>query len=623
MLQNAGDLRRMREGVEQRRQPIYAGFEKMRDDAHSQLTYKPAGASEEVSRNPTIRAAALEGDCNAAYQLALMGVITGNADFFRLCAQILDDWSGTLKRITGADAVLCAGLSPFKMANAAEILRAQAHVWPAESATRFGIFLKNVVLPVLDDFAPFANGNWDTAALKTMMAIAIYNDDRDLFDRVLVYYNHGCGDGRLEHYVYANGQCQESGRDQQHTQLGLAHMGDCCEMAWHQGLDLYGMLDNRLLKGFEYTARYVLGEDVPFEPDLDQTGKYRHQVISVRSPLRAVFEQIYNHYVNRRGLSGPWVAKAAEKLRPEGPGFGADHTGFGTLLYSRPAGADPDRVPSARVAGVHVAAREGALVVDWVPLVAQSSYSVVRTEGSGRNARRISVKRGQDVLQDSRVRAGDAYSYRVTADHAAGLSNAATAIAGLPSGWQRSSMRGSVTCSGGSWLLTAGGAADFSVPDAGMFCVSTKPSGDGALTARLSPVFASQALTAGLVCGDATSGPAALLLLEPGKTGGGERVAWTVRLHIREAGENSFAVAGEQTLASPMVQYGRMSMPLSLRLRSGSAMWAAEYSVDGVAWTSVGQYATATHPLRAGMVVASGLETVTTDVVFDHVAWTH
>jgi hypothetical protein len=65
-------------------------------------------------------------------------------------------------------------------------------------------------------------------------------------------------------FINETGQCQESGRDQGHTQLGLAHLGDCCEIAWHQGLDLYGYADSLLLKGVEYTAKYNLGETVPF-----------------------------------------------------------------------------------------------------------------------------------------------------------------------------------------------------------------------------------------------------------------------------------------------------------------------------------------------------------------------
>jgi len=75
-------------------------------------------------------------------------------------------------------------------------------------------FFRRVLLPVLPDFAPFANGNWDTAVIKCMMAIGIFCDDVDLVDDALRYYLHGCGNGRLENYIYTGGQCQESGRDQ-------------------------------------------------------------------------------------------------------------------------------------------------------------------------------------------------------------------------------------------------------------------------------------------------------------------------------------------------------------------------------------------------------------------------
>jgi len=59
------------------------------------------------------------------------------------------------------------------------------------------------------------------------------------------------------------------------------------------------LIDDRLLKGFEYTAKYNLGEDVPFTETVDRTGKYHHTRISDkgRGRLRAVYEQVYNHYV--------------------------------------------------------------------------------------------------------------------------------------------------------------------------------------------------------------------------------------------------------------------------------------------------------------------------------------
>ena len=88
-------------------------------------------------------------------------------------------------------------------------------------------------------------------------------------------------------------------------------------------------------------ANYNLGEDVPFQETLDRTGKYHHTRISIvsRGELRAVYELLYNHYVKRARLDAPYTQKAAEKIRPEGPGLpSADHPGFGTLLFSRDAG---------------------------------------------------------------------------------------------------------------------------------------------------------------------------------------------------------------------------------------------------------------------------------------------
>jgi len=284
--------------------------------------------------------------------------------------------------VSGADAVLMAGLGPFKMVNAAEIIRYTNAGWSDTDIRQAERMFQEAIYPTLKDFAPFANGNWDTAAIKTVLAIGVFCNDRAIFERALRYYVNGAGDGRLTYYVINDaGQCQESGRDQQHTQLGLAHLGDCCEIAWHQGLDLYSHADNRLLKGFEYTAKYNLGEAVPFVETLDRSGKYHHTVISIqgRGNLRPVYEQIFNHYVNRAGLAAPWTQKAAGKIRPEGPGQpGADHPGFGTLLYSKPASTTAAHVsapPGAPGAIISEASSTG-IQLTWVSAIGATSYVV-------------------------------------------------------------------------------------------------------------------------------------------------------------------------------------------------------------------------------------------------------
>ncbi len=82
------------------------------------------------------------------------------------------------------------------------------------------------------------------------------------------------------------------------------------------------------------------GEDVPFEPYNDISGRFPASTISTsgRGKLRSIFEQVYNHYAFRVNGIPPekykYTKAAADKLRPEGAGFNADNAGFGTLFFS-------------------------------------------------------------------------------------------------------------------------------------------------------------------------------------------------------------------------------------------------------------------------------------------------
>ena len=61
----------------------------------------------------------------------------------------------------------------------------------------------------------------DASCMSGVASWAVFLDNRTMLNTVLEYYKSGRGNGRLEHYIYASGQCQESGRDQGHTQLGI------------------------------------------------------------------------------------------------------------------------------------------------------------------------------------------------------------------------------------------------------------------------------------------------------------------------------------------------------------------------------------------------------------------
>ncbi len=577
ILHTLDDLNRMKATVAQGAEPWKSGFEKLKAHPQSQASYTMLGPFAEISRNPTVHQREFDLDANAAYQCAVMWYITGDAAYARKSEQIVDGWSATLKRVGGRDAVLAASLSPFKMINAAEILRSTNSGWPAAQAKQAERMFVTVIYPVIENFALFANGNWDTGSIKTMLAIAVFANDRDMFERALRYAVSGDGDGRITHYIHESGQCQESGRDQAHTQLGLAHLGDALEIAWNQGLDLYGFADNRLLKGFEYTARYNLGEEVPFAPDIDRTGRYEHRKISERGPFRPVYEEILNHYVNRMGLAAPYVQKAVERTRPEGAAFGADHPGFGTILFARAAGHAAWHGTPAAPAGLVAEGAADHISLSWLPVRDASKYQVKRD-----GAVIASAVNGTSYT-DTNVKAGRVYRYAVTA----GSSDSASvgAGAGLPEGW------------------SADGPAQF---DGQAFHLEGPAyrtmEGDGVLTARFVPQVASAFVKLGLEMGQSIA-----LTIAPGV--GAQN--WMV------------AMAGKPAavLGAPYTSEGRLMEPCWLRLARSHDRFTGSISPDGEHWTVIGEtIASLPRTLTVGMPFRSGIDRMTTTVTFDQVS---
>ena len=340
ILHTTADLERMRKQVALGAQPYLDGFKALQNHSQSSSDYVVRGGFEETGRKPSVKSTEHESDANAAYQNAMMWAITGRQAHADKAIEILNAWSYKLKVISGRDRILSAGISGVKFAAAAEILRHTEAGWATDDIAQMESMLTKVYYPMLKDMADFANGNWALAALQTVMAIAVFTDDQAMFDRAVDWFHNGKDNARLTHYVInAAGQCQESGRDQQHTMLGLGYLSVVAEIAWNQGLDLYGAEDNRILAGFEYTAAYNLGNDVSFQETTDTTGKYHHTSISSKGrgnfSSRPIFEMVYNHYKHRRVMDCPFTEAVVKKTRPEGPGFKGDHIGFGTILFTR------------------------------------------------------------------------------------------------------------------------------------------------------------------------------------------------------------------------------------------------------------------------------------------------
>ncbi len=338
ILHTMSDLARMKSKVAAGAQPYLDGYNVFRAHPLSSATYAVQGGFAEMGRRPDVNTVQSEDDADAAYQTAIMWAITGDPAYAKKSIQILDTWSAHLTTISGLDAILAAGFDGYKLVNAAEIIRYTNAGWSATGIAAAERMFRGVFYPVIKNFATFANGNWSLSCMMTMMGIGVFTEDHAMFGRAVDWYYSGTDNGRLTHYVINDtGQGQESGRDQGHAQLGIGCAAQAAEIGWNQGLDMYGAVSNRLLKGFEYTASYNLGNTVPFVAMVDTTGQYPQTSISpiARGMLRPIYEMVYNHYKVRRGIPCPYTEQAAAKLRPEGAAIKADPPGFGTLLFTQ------------------------------------------------------------------------------------------------------------------------------------------------------------------------------------------------------------------------------------------------------------------------------------------------
>jgi hypothetical protein len=358
MLHTQADFDRMRSRVSAGTQPWKAGWDKLVANGRAQSSWRANPQETIIRGGDGQNYGILYNDIAAAYQNALRWRGSGSAAHGDTARDILNAWSGTLKTVTGnADRFLAAGIYGYQFANAAEIMRG----YSGFDLNRFKTMMLNVFYPVNDDFLRNHNGacitnywaNWDLCTINSILAIGILCDDQAKIDRAVAYFRTGAGNGSVGHaipFLHAGGlaQWQESGRDQGHTMMGIGLMGTFCEMAWNQGIDLYGHDSNRFLKACEYVARYNLGQDVPFTTYRWGTGtncaQREHTVISSasRGENRPVWALVHSHYVQRRGLAAPNLTSYKDRVQPEGGGGdygpnsgGYDHLGFGTLTHTR------------------------------------------------------------------------------------------------------------------------------------------------------------------------------------------------------------------------------------------------------------------------------------------------
>jgi hypothetical protein len=281
------------------------------------------GKDAEVSRDDAI----------AAYAQSLLWYFTGEDVYARRSIAILNSWS-TLQGFTaGSDQDrLQAGWTGSVFASAAEIMRGHPD-WLARDIDRFQAMFRRAYYPQLKTASTW-NGNVDLTQIEALMAIAVFNEDKEEFDQAIdrlkirnraYFYLQSdgprpasiAGDGGNLQAFWSNpkrwidGLTQETCRDNgHHSQFGLGSALHAAEIAWHQGVDVYGENQERYTAAMELLATQFLSGSMQGVSKNDSPTVNRFDA----------WEVGYNHYHGRKGIGLPNTEKLIdEQIRVKAP----------------------------------------------------------------------------------------------------------------------------------------------------------------------------------------------------------------------------------------------------------------------------------------------------------------
>jgi hypothetical protein len=347
--------------------PMTRAFAALRTSRFGVLTYQPrplpiitTQANVTTADESELRAAP-----KAAYAHALQWVVTGLPVHRDKALQVLDSWAMTLQNIQASDgaddqpALEAAWATPIWI-NAAEIMRYYNNgeaMWPEASIQQFDVMVDLLMKFVNTTLAQNRTNNWGTSGALSIMAAGAYQNKQELFDAGVQYWRK-----LLPVNVFATGELGETCRDCVHAQYGIVGLIQGAEVAYHQGVDLYGTVltgddGPRLVKGLEYMTQSLLGVAQPATcgaPSCAGNGNDHY----------AGWEMGFNHYVNRMKMMLPHTQDFVT-MRNRIAGSGDHFLGWTTVTHAdldlggapivtdagRPPGATPQPAGSSPSGG--------------------------------------------------------------------------------------------------------------------------------------------------------------------------------------------------------------------------------------------------------------------------------
>lgn len=416
------DLDRMKYMVEAQIDPWYTSYQNMVSDSKSSYDYVVQGDESftELGRDSGVNYNAWNSDIRAAYYNAIMWYITEDTRHADKAVEIFKAWSNLTSVTSGGTDALSGGVG-YIMIEAAEIIKSTYSGWATSDIDAFKAMLvypgySTTVAPsgnitfywMSYQGDPIRHGNQGLSGWRTVMAMGTFLDNEIMYDRALRYlkgsphrsddlpypsgpntsttvketdahadtYNITRGYDNedygynevMTNYIYENGQCQESSRDQDHVHFGLGLLGSMAEMAWNQGDNLYSHVDSRLLLGLEFSLKYNVSylasypdqvsawTPTNFLQGFDRTGRWYSKSMSPDgiggfTSNRPNWEMSTAHYIGR-GFKTEEEAKWTQRARNksielsgyEKAGWSNDAIGWGGLTFRRPDGCYGDPI---------------------------------------------------------------------------------------------------------------------------------------------------------------------------------------------------------------------------------------------------------------------------------------
>jgi hypothetical protein len=246
--------------------PMKTGFSTMKSFFGANLSYSPNPLAQVavVASGVGPDEANFRDASHAAYAHALQWVITGNSANKDKAIQIYNSWSKVFRGMTPVAAqrqLEAAWVIPVWVAGA-EIIRYYNHGaagWAEADIRQFCGMLDTLLSYTKIICTDKRTNNWGSSAALSMLAAGVFENDTAKFSLGKSFYQF-----LLPYQVEKTGLVMETCRDCNHAEYNMIGMLQAAEVAWKQGVDLYGIkLDSqttpRLMMGLEFQANSFLG----------------------------------------------------------------------------------------------------------------------------------------------------------------------------------------------------------------------------------------------------------------------------------------------------------------------------------------------------------------------------